>query len=124
MRFLVDETTGPGVAEWLQRQGHEAFSVYDDAPGMEDDDIILKALDENWILVTNDQGLGEKVDRERRPHKGLVVLRPEDERTPIKIKTFKRLLDTYGDELSGRFVVVAEKKARFGQTGVLNTYNK
>jgi len=31
MRFLVDECTGPKVARWLREQGHEVFSVYDEA---------------------------------------------------------------------------------------------
>jgi uncharacterized protein with PIN domain len=55
MRFLVDECTGPSVAEWLRNQKHEVFSVFEEARGMDDDDIILKALEENWILVTNDK---------------------------------------------------------------------
>jgi hypothetical protein len=40
MRFLVDECTGPAVVRWLRRQGHEVFSVYEEARGMEDEDII------------------------------------------------------------------------------------
>lgn len=43
MRFLVDECTGPAVAEWLRNQNHEAFSVFEEARGMDDDDIIQKA---------------------------------------------------------------------------------
>ena len=54
MRFLVDECTGPSVAEWLRNQKHEVFSVFEEARGIDDDDIILKALEENWILITND----------------------------------------------------------------------
>ncbi len=36
MRFLVDECTGPKVAQWLRDQGHEVFSVYDEARGLDD----------------------------------------------------------------------------------------
>ncbi len=61
MRFLVDECTGPAVAEWLSNQKHEVFLVFEEARGMDDDDIILKALEENWILITNDKDFGEKV---------------------------------------------------------------
>ncbi len=39
VRFLVDESTGPAVARWLQEQGHAVFSVYDEARGMDDDRI-------------------------------------------------------------------------------------
>ena len=35
MRFLVDECTGPAVAEWLRKQNHEVFSVYDEARGLD-----------------------------------------------------------------------------------------
>jgi len=36
MRFLVDECTGPRVAEWLRGENHEVFSVFDEARGMSD----------------------------------------------------------------------------------------
>lgn len=54
MRFLVDECTGPAVAEWLHNQKHEVFSAFDEARGMDDDDIALKALEENWISEKKD----------------------------------------------------------------------
>jgi hypothetical protein len=31
MRFLVDECTGPSVAQWLRELHHDVFSVYDEA---------------------------------------------------------------------------------------------
>jgi predicted nuclease of predicted toxin-antitoxin system len=71
MRFLVDECTGPVVAHWLRAQNHEVFSVYEEARGMEDDEVIAKAFAGNWILITNDKDFGEKIYRERRPHKGV-----------------------------------------------------
>lgn len=53
MRLLVDACTGPLTARWLREQQHEVFSVYDEAPGMDDTTIIQKAIREDWILVTN-----------------------------------------------------------------------
>jgi predicted nuclease of predicted toxin-antitoxin system len=116
MRFLVDECTGPKVAQWLREMKHEVFSVYEEARGMDDDDIIKKAFEENWILITNDKDFGEKVFRERHPHKGIVFLRLEDERFNVKIETIRRLLRNYSDHLSNKFVVVTENKIRFAQT--------
>jgi predicted nuclease of predicted toxin-antitoxin system len=115
MRFLVDECTGPAVAGWLRRQGHKVFSVYEKARGMGDEDIIRKALAENWILVTNDKGFGEKVYRERHQHKGVVLLRLDDERAGNKIETLRRLLEGYADQLAGRFVTVTETRVRFAR---------
>ena len=115
MRFLVDECTGPGVAQWLRDRKHEVFSVFDEARGMADDDIIVKVFVENWILITNDKDFGEKVYREGRPHRGVVFLRLEDERTAIKIETIRRLLENYTEQLADRFVVVTENKVRFAK---------
>ena len=61
MRFLVDECTGPAVARWLRQQGHDVFSVYEEARGMSDAEIIHKAFAEQWILITNDKDFGEKI---------------------------------------------------------------
>ena len=61
MKFLVDECTGPAVAHWLEQQGHDVFSVYDQARGIQDDRVIEIAEIEERILITNDRGFGEKV---------------------------------------------------------------
>ena len=116
MRFLVDECTGPAMAHWLREQKHEVFSVYEEARGMDDDAIIQKAFDENWILITNDKDFGEKVYRERRPHRGVVFLRLEDERAAQKIDTIRRLLEGHANRLADRFVVVTETHVRFART--------
>ena len=115
MRFLVDECTGPKVAAWLQSQGYEIFSVFDEARGIEDDIVIQKAYSENWILITNDKDFGEKVHKERRPHRGVVFLRLENERASNKIETLRRLLEEYSDRLADHFVVVTESRVRFAR---------
>ena len=45
----------------VRDQGHEVFSVFDEARGIDDDNVIRKAFDESWILITNDKDFGEKV---------------------------------------------------------------
>jgi len=115
MRFLVDECTGPAVARWLRAQKHEVLSAYEEARGMDDDDVIAKAFAEDWILIKNDKDFGEKVYRERRPHKGVVLLRLEDERAVNKIAALRRLLEGYAGRLANQFVVVTEKQVRFAR---------
>jgi uncharacterized protein with PIN domain len=108
----VDESTGPYVvARWLRQEGHDVFSVYDEARGMDDDTII-----EQRILITNHKGFGEKVYRQRRPHTGVVLLRLEDERPRAKIATLRRLLLRHSDRLPGSYVVATEQRVRFAKT--------
>ena len=72
-------------------------------------------IDENWILITNDKDFGEKVYRERRQHRGVVLLRLKDERVAAKINTLQRLLDVYAGQLADCFVVATETRVRFSR---------
>ena len=116
MRFLVDECTGPAVAQWLRAQGHEVFSVYDEAPGSTDDELLDRAHSENWIVITNDKDFGDMIFRERKPHHGVIFLRLQDERPVAKINALDRLLSRFADQIADYFVVVSEKKIRFSRS--------
>lgn len=113
MRFLVDECTGPKVADWLKSLGHEVYSVFDESQGASDDDILTKAVNEDWILITNDKDFGELIFRERRPHKGVIFLRLTDERSANKISVLSNVLDNHASKISKQFVTVAENRIRF-----------
>lgn len=115
MRFLVDECTGPAVARWLRTLGHDVFSIYDEARGILDDDILDKAYCERRVLITNDKDFGEKIYRENLPHCGVVLLRLQDERAAAKIAALSNLLNFHCDRLPNRFVVVTESRLRFGR---------
>ena len=115
MRFLVDECTGPAVAAWLRAQKHEVFSVFEESRGMSDESIIQKAASENWIIITNDKDFGDKVYRDGRLHRGVVLLRLDDERSVSKIQIISRLFKNYIDRLPDSFVVVTEEQVRFAR---------
>jgi predicted nuclease of predicted toxin-antitoxin system len=90
--------------------------VYDEARGIADDALIQKAFAEHWILITNDKDFGDKVYRERYPHRGVVLLRLADERATNKIATIQRLLAGYAAQLADHFVVVTETHVRFSRS--------
>ena len=113
MRFLVDECTGPAVAAWLRDRDHDVFSVFDQARGMDDEDIIQKALSEQRVLITTDKGFGDRVFRDGRLHRGVILLRLHDERSASKLAVLSDLLDAYPHEISDSFLVVTETQVRF-----------
>jgi predicted nuclease of predicted toxin-antitoxin system len=115
MRFLVDECTGSAVVRWLRGEGHEVFSVYDEARGIDDDEVLHKAFDEDRILITNDKDFGEKVFREQRQHNGIILLRLDDERSNNKIEMIRKLLEMYSSQLANQFVVVSESQVRLAK---------
>jgi predicted nuclease of predicted toxin-antitoxin system len=115
VRFLVDENAGVVVAHWLGSQGHEVFSVYEEGRGIDDDRVIQQAFEENRILITSDKDFGEKVYREQRPHRGIILLRLDDERSVNKIDVLQKLLAEYPEQLADNFIVVTEKLVRFAK---------
>lgn len=113
MRFLVDECTGPTVARWLREQGHDVFSVYEEARSMDDREVVQQAFADQRILTTNDKDFGERVYREHQPHRGVILLRPDDERAAAKIDVLQKLLTAHADRLANQYVVVTETRVRF-----------
>ena len=62
--------------------------------------IIQKAFDENWILITSDKDFGEKVYRDKYPHRGVILLRLENERSANKIYIIQQVLEQHKEQLS------------------------
>ena len=82
---------------------------------MNDDDIIQKAALENWILITNDKDFGDKVYRDDSIHRGIILLRLDDESSVSKIQVLSHLFQNHIDRLPDSFVVVTEKQVRFAR---------
>jgi predicted nuclease of predicted toxin-antitoxin system len=115
VRFLVDECAGPALAAWLRAQGHATVSIYDESPGISDDEVVARAFAEDRILITSDKGFGDRIFRRRQPHRGVVLLRLRDEKAAVKIETVRRFLEHHADSLGGQFVVVTERHVRFAR---------
>lgn len=106
-RFLVDECTGPGVASWLATQGHDVISIYDEAPGVDDDVVLEMAVAQNRVLVTDDKDFGEMIFRESKAHCGVVLLRLNDQRLASRIAVLSELLERHSERLAGNFAVAS-----------------
>ena len=48
----------------------------------------------------------------KKPHKGVILLRLDDERSENKIAVLRRLLKSYSSKLANNFIIVTEKAVR------------
>ena len=112
MKFLIDECTGNGIAEWLSKQGHDALSILQISPGISDNEVLHLAAMDKRILITMDKDFGDMVFRNKKSHCGIVLLRLEDWRLDSKIKALENLLVQHIHEISGNFVVLTEQSIR------------
>lgn len=103
---------GPTVAKWLRSLQHDVFSVYDGARGLDDESLVQKAHLENYILITADKDFAEIIFRKKKPHKGVILLRLEDERPANQIAILQQILESYSHRLADNFVIATEKSVR------------
>ena len=112
MRFIVDESTGFGIARFLQAKGHDVLIVAEAMPEADDLAILQRAYDEERIVVTNDKDFGELIFRRQEPHHGVVLIRLQDESANNRLQVISALMAQYGVQLPGKFTVVTEQKVR------------
>ena len=52
MQFIVDESAGAAVVDYLRIAGHGVLAVAEMMPQADDQDILLRATSEGRILIT------------------------------------------------------------------------
>lgn len=112
LRFIVDESTGAAVAEYLRDAGHDVLAVAEAIPQTPDEDILARAVNDRRILVTNDKDFGRLVYRTGRAHNGIVLFRLRDESAENRVRQMRLLMTRYADRLAGNFIVATEAGVR------------
>lgn len=106
----MDESTGATVAELLRRMGYDALAVVDEMRGAKDESVLSRAHQEGRILVTNDKELASLASSYSPV--GVLLLRLEDEKTEVKLRTVERVVTEHGDRMEGSLIVASEKRIR------------
>lgn len=74
MRLLANENFPLDAVEALREAGHDVAWIREDLRGMADDKILLRAQEENRIVVTFDKDFGELAFRSKLPSQSGVIL--------------------------------------------------
>jgi predicted nuclease of predicted toxin-antitoxin system len=115
-KFIVDECTGPAIAEWLTSKGFETISIFNSFRGSKDTDILAMAIKNSCVIITNDKDFGDMVFKQNLNHKGIILLRLSNERSRHKIEVLEKLLNTNLSDLIDNFTVVTETTIRIIKT--------
>jgi len=112
LRFVVDESTGRGVSQWLRDAGHDVVCITESMPETRDSDILDMAVRDRRIVVTNDKDFGELVFRSGKRHVGILMFRLADESSVNRVRMAALTVEQYGAQLVGAFTVVTETAIR------------
>ncbi|MBU1262792.1 DUF5615 family PIN-like protein [bacterium] len=111
MKFLVDESAGMAIVDYLRKEGFDVIAIAEDFPEIEDEAILSQAMIEEGIVITHDKDFGELVFHKLLSHRGIILLRLKDERPTNRVKAIKEVL-VYKDKLKDAFTVITEDKIR------------
>ncbi len=109
-KFLVDESIGTKAAEILRQLKYDTIAIADEMRGAPDNSVLLRALQEGRVLVTNDKELASMA----LSHKivGVLLLRLEDERAENRTKVLRRVLSEYALRMEGSIIIASERRIR------------
>ena len=113
MHLLANENFPLVSVHLLRQAGYEIASITEDSPGIEDPEVLARAVDEQQIILTFDRDYGELIYRFRLPPpKGVIYLRfrPHTPEEPAAI-----LLNLFQNEklqIEGWFTIIERDRIR------------
>ena len=112
MRFLLDVHISTSIARALTGAGHEIVRAAVDYPRWSDEALLKLAVNNQWIIVTEDSDFTDLIYAEGHPPPpSLIYIRCEPEDQPPMAG---RVLDILGDKrLPGHIVVITPPHSRF-----------
>jgi predicted nuclease of predicted toxin-antitoxin system len=109
-KIVADESVDFRIVTALRNIKLDVYAICEENRSVTDEVVLSIATDQDALLITEDKDFGELVFRLRLPHKGILLVRIEDEKTKVS-----RIVETISknyDELYGRFSVINDNKLR------------
>jgi len=78
VKFLADENFEPAFVEILRNEGYEVLFLNEYDAGIDDTEILVIAVRESAIVITNDKDFGELIFRHVFASRGVIFLRLYD----------------------------------------------
>jgi len=111
MKFLANENMPMEVITQLKEKGYDLIRVDDVKKGMSDSAVLTLSIKENKILITFDKDFGEKVFRNGKSAKGILLLRFVPKSVDLISKRILSFLEK-SHELENKFIVLEEDRVR------------
>ena len=94
------------------RKGQDVLFIAERRNGLDDDSVLSLAISERRLLLTQDMGFGRLARRRFVSAPGIVFLRIPPQRASIRWRRLEETVDSYGERLFGRLIVIEEARAR------------
>jgi len=112
MHLLADENLHAGLVAWLRSNGHDVVYAAETLGGESDEALLVRAREENRVVVTDDKDFGDLVVHRRLSTAGVLLLRQADASLAVRIARLATHWPEIERSLPGHLVVVSDRKVR------------
>jgi predicted nuclease of predicted toxin-antitoxin system len=113
MRWLADECISAKLVVSLRAAGHDVVYAMEELRSSADRDLLQRAVNDGWLLLTEDKDFGELVFGPASfEATGVVLMRIADEHSHLAWPRLEAAIARFGESLFGRFVVAEEARFR------------
>ena len=110
--LLADENIDQRLVSSLRLAGISVYSVAESSPGITDEEVMRLSENLGALILTDDKDFGEIVFRKQRSCRGIVLLRLTGVDYSRKADHVIKVIDRYGSEMIGKFVVITAERVR------------
>lgn len=112
LSLLADENIDQRLVSSLRLAGIFVYSVAESSPGITDEEVMRLSENLSAMILTDDKDFGEIVFRKQRSCRGIVLLRLTGVDYSRKADHVIQVIDRYGSEMIGKFVVITAERVR------------
>lgn len=113
MQFLANENFPLKSVFLLREYGYQVASVTEDSPGIKDQEVLQRAVQERRIMLTFDRDYGELIYRKRLPAPpGVVYFRFEPVSPEEPARRLLMFLTTGQFRWQGKFTIIERGRVR------------
>lgn len=109
MKLLADEGVDKPIVDKLRGSGFDVHYIQETNQGAEDEMVLQIANQEARILLTQDKDFGELVNRFKKVHFGIILVRLADQPSIVKATLINEVLIEHGNKLENAFTHPAER---------------
>ncbi len=112
LSLLADENIDQRLVSSLRLAGIFVYSAAESSPGISDEEVMRLSENLSAMILTDDKDFGEIVFRKQRSCRGIVLLRLTGVDYSRKADHVIKVIDRYGSEMIGKFVVITAERVR------------
>jgi len=112
MPILADESVNYKIVKELRNHGFEVISILEKHPSISDKAVLERSIEYEAIVLTEDSDFGEWIFAHKAKANGVIFLRYNTQDFVEITDSLIKVLNTAGDLLYGKFLVITVKKVR------------